>query len=34
MTFEPPTECEGSAVNIPDAIVNFFEADLCSDADV
>ena len=34
MAFEPPTECEGAEVDIPDAIIDFFEADIGSDADV
>jgi hypothetical protein len=34
MTFEEPTEFEGSEVDIPDPVVNFLEADICSDANV
>jgi hypothetical protein len=34
MTCEQPPECEGAEVHIPNAIVNFFEADILSDADV
>jgi hypothetical protein len=34
MAFEEPTECEWAEGDIPDAIIDFFEADICSDADV
>jgi hypothetical protein len=34
MTFEEPTEFEGSEVHIPDPIVNFLQADIGSDADM
>jgi hypothetical protein len=34
MAFEPPPECERAAVDIPDAIIDVFEADICSDADL
>jgi len=34
MAFEQPTEFERAEVDIPDAIIDFFEADICSDADV
>ena len=33
VAFEEPAEFEGAEGDIPNAIVNFFEADLCSDAD-
>jgi hypothetical protein len=31
---EQPPECEGAEGDIPDAIIDFFEADIGSDADV
>jgi hypothetical protein len=34
MAFEQPTEFEWGEVDIPDAIIDFFEADIGSDADV
>jgi hypothetical protein len=34
MAVEQPTEFEGAEIDIPDAIIDFFEADLGSNADV
>jgi hypothetical protein len=34
MTCEQPTECERAAEDIPDAIIDFFEAAIRADADV
>jgi hypothetical protein len=33
MAFEPPTACEGAAVDSPDASIDVVEADLFADAD-
>ena len=34
VSFEQPAEVEWAAGDIPDAIIDFFEADICADADV
>jgi hypothetical protein len=34
MAFEEPAEFERAEVDIPDAIIDFFEADIGSDANV
>jgi hypothetical protein len=34
MAFEPPPEREGSAVHMPDPLVNVLKANLFADADV